>query len=257
MIKHIFLCLICVLLLIPCTVFATEELPPARVSDGDNLIEMMQEAELCRKLDAISEQYDCDIIVATVPTMGSYDVEEYSDKFYADMNYGMGEYKDGFMLLICLEYRDWALTSYGNAGEKFTYSKITDIRETILPYLADDEFYDAFNAFADECEYILADYGYEPSVSPNNSSVIFNPLWILIALGIGILIAFITVFIMKSQLKSVRSQPAANNYLKSGSLHITHSRDIFLYSTISRRAKPQQTSAGKIGAAGPRQSGKF
>ena len=137
-------------------------------------------------------------------------------------------------------------TSYGNAGKIFTNSKITYVRENILPLLSDNEFYEAFDAFADSCEYTLANHG----------KVVLNPVWIVAAVGIGIAIAFVTVFIMKSQLKSVRYQPAASNYLKDGSLNITHSRDIFLYSTITRRAKPQQTSSG-VGSAGPRQSGKF
>lgn len=251
MIKRIFSILVCVLLLaLPLTVSAKAEDMP-RVYDGDNLLSDYEKSTLLTRLGSLSEMYGCDLIIATVPTLSGYDVEEFSDKLYADMNYGMGEYKDGFMLLICLEYRDWALTSYGNAGDKFTYSDITYVRENIMPHLSDDEFYEAFEAFADSCEYVLENNG------NSAATVSFNPLWIIIAIAIGIIIAFITVFIMKSQLKSVRSQPAANNYLKSGSLNITHSRDIFLYSTISRRAKPQQTSAGKIGAAGPRQSGKF
>jgi len=78
------------------------------------------------------------------------------------------------------------------------------------------------------------------SASDGSSSeeVTFEPVWILIALGIGIVIAFIVVLIMKSQLKSVHFQAAANNYIKENSLNVTLSRDIFLYSTVTRVAKP-------------------
>ncbi len=251
MIKRVSLLLVCVLLFISCTitVLADTESSVSRVFDADELLTYEEVSSLQTKLDALSLKYNCDIIVATTPSLEGYDVEEYSDALYKAANYGMGEYKDGFMLLICLEYRDWALTSYGNAGEKFTDAKITYVRENIMPHLSDDEFYEAFDTFADSCEYVLANHG--------KTTTTFNSLWIVVAIVIGIIIAFITVLIMKSQLKSVRSQPAANNYLKNGSLNITHSRDIFLYSTISRRAKPQQSSASKIGSAGPRQSGKF
>ena len=248
MIKRIFLTIICLLMIaIPCTVSAVV---PAfrRVIDFDGLLTNEQVSEIEAKLDDMSEAHNCDVIVATVSSLDGENVEDYSDSLYDYAEYGLGKTRDGIMLLICLESRDWAITSYGNAGRKFTESKISDIADNIKPYLSDDEFYVAFDTFADNCKDILE--GKRPAIS-------FSPVWILIAVAIGVSIAFIVVFIMKSQLKSVRSQPAANNYLKSDSLNITHSRDIFLYSTISRRAKPQQTSAGKIGAPGPRQSGKF
>ena len=65
-----------------------------------------------------------------------------------------------------------------------------------------------------------------------------------VALVVGLLIAFIVTAVMKAQLKSVRSQPTANNYLKSGSLKITQSTDLFLYRNITRTPRPKQNSGG-------------
>ena len=248
MIKRIILALVCILLIaIPCTVSAVAPMP-SRMLDSDNLLTSNEEDEILAKLDTLSEQHNCDIIIATISSLGPYTVEEYSDITYQNMGFGMGSSKDGFMLLICLESRDWAITSYGNAGNTFTNSRISDIRDDIMPYLSAEEFYTAFDIFAEDCKDIL---------EGNGTSTTFSPVWILVAIGIGASIAFITVLIMKSQLKSVRSQPAANNYLKGGSLNLTTQREIFLYSTITRRAKPQQTSSSGAGSPGPRQSGKF
>ena len=47
---------------------------------------------------------------------------------------------------------------------------------------------------------------------------------------------------MKSKLKTVRFQAAASNYMKNGSLNITESRDLFLYNTVTRTAKPKNLS---------------
>lgn len=60
-------------------------------------------------------------------------------------------------------------------------------------------------------------------------------VWICIA--VGVLIGFITVSAMKSQLKSVRMQGAASNYLTQGSLNLTVSTDHFLYENTTRTPK--------------------
>ena len=64
------------------------------------------------------------------------------------------------------------------------------------------------------------------------------PLW-LMSILIGIAIGFVVVSVMKSQLKTVRRQSGAYNYLTSGSLHLRISTDQFLYENTSRtpRAK--------------------
>lgn len=64
------------------------------------------------------------------------------------------------------------------------------------------------------------------------------PLW-LMSILIGIAIGFVVVGVMKSQLKTVRRQSGAYNYLTSGSLNLRISTDQYLYENTSRtpRAK--------------------
>ena len=67
---------------------------------------------------------------------------------------------------------------------------------------------------------------------------------LLICLGIGFVIALIATGIMKGQLKSVRSQSAAAEYVKQDSLNVTESHDLFLYRNITRRPKPKSNNSG-------------
>ena len=62
------------------------------------------------------------------------------------------------------------------------------------------------------------------------------PLW-LISILIGIAIAFVAVSVMKSQLKSVRRQTAANQYVTPGSLDLRVSTDQYLYENTTRTPK--------------------
>ena len=60
----------------------------------------------------------------------------------------------------------------------------------------------------------------------------------LLRIGVSFLIALvislIIVFLMKRALNTVRREKAADRYTKEGSFALTESRDIFLYSTVTR-----------------------
>jgi len=63
--------------------------------------------------------------------------------------------------------------------------------------------------------------------------------YILGCIIIGIVAAFITVGIMKAQLKTVRKQRNAANYVVSGSFRLTNQMDTFLYRNVVRRERPK------------------
>ena len=66
---------------------------------------------------------------------------------------------------------------------------------------------------------------------------------ILISLVIGVVAAFIATSVMKGQLKTVRKQTRAENYVKHGSLNITEANTLYLYSNVTRVAKPKNNSS--------------
>ena len=67
----------------------------------------------------------------------------------------------------------------------------------------------------------------------------FDPMWIVIAIVIGLIISFITMMVHKSALKTVRSERAAANYIKQGSVDINVRRETYLYKKVDRREKPK------------------
>ena len=60
----------------------------------------------------------------------------------------------------------------------------------------------------------------------------------------GFVLSLIIVGRMKAKLKTVRFQSAANSYIKDGSLNINERRDLFLYNTVTRTAKPKADDSG-------------
>lgn len=62
---------------------------------------------------------------------------------------------------------------------------------------------------------------------------------IFIGVIIGIAIAVIIMLALKGQLKSVRMEHTARNYIKQGSFRLTEQREIYLYKKVDAHEKPQ------------------
>ena len=63
---------------------------------------------------------------------------------------------------------------------------------------------------------------------------------VLVSVGIGILLAFlIPMSMLKGELKSVRRENAAANYVRENSMNLTTKRDIFLYRNVVRTPIPK------------------
>jgi uncharacterized protein len=107
--------------------------------------------------------------------------------------------------------------------------------------LSDGNYYDAFDAFAQQCKYYLDGY---VNGFPFDAGTSF-----LVAVGVGLLVAVIVTSIMKGQLKSVRMQRAASVYVKPGSLAITQTGDFFMYSNVTRTERQQSSSSSGSGGS--------
>lgn len=212
-----------------------------RVIDEANILNDTQEEKLCTMLDGISERQQCDVVVVTVNSLKGKTAEAYADDFYDENGYGQGSGDDGIMLLISMEYRDWAITTHGYGITAFTDTGIEYIVERLKPYLSDGDYADAFICFAEVCEqYLTQARTGKPYDTENLPKAPFNfLLYIPLALIIGLILAFIILSVLKGRLKSVRRQATASDYVRKGSLNITESTDIFLYSKLSKRPRPQ------------------
>lgn len=217
-----------------------------RLVDGANLLTDSEEAQLLALLDETSSRAQCDIVVVTAESIGNANPETYVENLFKEGGYGFGESGDGALFLISMEYRDWAIYS-----SNLSDSTVEDIGNDAAYYLSDGRYYDAFVTFADGIESKLA--------SSEDGDGAFPLLRnIIIALVVGLVIAFISVSVMKGKLKTVRACNNAKNYVRDGSFNLKHSRDLYLYSTVTRVPRPKNnTSGGGRSGGGGRASGKF
>ena len=101
-------------------VYAAEEVHTERLADFADLLDDGQEEELEAKLDQVSEDYGCDVVVVTEETLDGAVPQDYADDFFDYYGYGYGEGKDGILFLVSMEDRDWALSTHGYGITAFT-----------------------------------------------------------------------------------------------------------------------------------------
>lgn len=223
----------------------------ARVVDMAELLSDSEKTALLSKLDEISERQKLDIVVLTVNTLDGKTPRDYADDFYDYNGYGFGENKDGILLLVSMEDRDWWISTTGYGITALTDAGIEYISEKFLSDLSDGDYAQAFTTYAELCDQFItqAKTG-EPYDTGNMPEEPFNVAWnILVAFVIGLVVAVIVTGIMKKQLKTVQLKSEANNYVKANSMIVTENRDLFLYNQVSRRARPKETDNSSGGSS--------
>lgn len=220
------------------------------VYDEADLLNDGEEMTLSSKLEYISHACNAQIVIATISSMNGGDVDTYVDYVYDTMGFGYGENKDGVLLLVCMEPREYRILSNGYAGIAIDPGIISDIGEAIVSDLSDGDYADAFSKFADQCEYYLD--GYE-----NGFPFDFGGK-LMMALVVGLIVGLITAFVLKGQLKSIHKQDKANVYIKNDSMQLTAYSDLFLYRNVSRTKKQSSgSSSSSSGASRSKGGGSF
>ena len=207
--------------------------------DDADLLTDSQETALVQKLEEVSGNYGAQIVIATLPSMNGGDVDSYIDYLYDTMGFGYGKNHDGVLLLVCMDPREYRILSNGFAGVAIDPDDISAIGDVIVPDLSDGDYAASFGKFADECAYYLNGYlnGFPFNVGQS----------LAVSLIIGVIIGLIVAFVLKGQLKSVRAKNRANDYVKSGSMHVNIMNDIFLYRNVTRTRKQTSNSSGSSG----------
>ena len=217
-----------------------------RLMDMADLLTEEEEEELIATLDEISERQNLEIVVVTAENLEGYsDGQEYTDDLYEYCDFGYGDGRDGIMLLLDMDGRDWYISTQGYGITAFPDAAITYLGNEMKEDLSAGNYAAAFRIYAADCDQMITrardgnpfskkDLPHEP----------LSPLVLPICLVIGLVAGFITVNSMKAKLKTVHSQKAAADYVKKGSMQLTAQQDLFLYNKIDRVKKEEKSSSG-------------
>lgn len=237
----ILLSLILVGALLPATVSAASTLP--RLTDNGDLLSPGEERELLAQLDEISQRQHFDVVIVTVNGIPEgYSVREYADDFFDYYGFGQGSKRDGCLLLISMEERDWYISTRGYGITALTDAGIQYIGEQMIDNgLSDGDYLEAFQTYAQLCDDFVtqAREGDPYDVGNLPKEKIPWGFIALIAVALGCGMAFIPVSVMKAQMKPVKNQRDAGDYVQRGSLMLTRNRDVFLYRNVTRTVIPK------------------
>ena len=147
--KKIILMICCLLLII--TPLSASALTP-KIVDNAELLTADERATLEQRANALAGQYGFDVVILTTDSLNGVDSQSYADNFYDQNGYGVGPNYSGILLLLSMEYRDWAISTCGEAIYAFSDYGIQNIFFEIAGYLSENQYYFAFTTYLDSLE---------------------------------------------------------------------------------------------------------
>ena len=242
-------CLLCVLAL---PVAAHDEV---FIYDDAYLLSDAAYVELEQQCVAAAEEYGCGIYVVTLEEFSSYgyDALGAAEAIYTYIGMGIGENKNGIMLLLSMSERDFALVAYGDiANSVFTDRAQDRVIDAFLDNFANDDWEGGLRDYVEICVYGLENFDgvigeaydgyyeggvYYPAVYPDET---LGERFVRVWNGLGyfgfivsFVIAVVVCGIQVSNMKTARMAKNANNYFSLRGLDI-HLREDRLTHTTHR-----------------------
>ncbi|MBR2730763.1 MAG: TPM domain-containing protein [Clostridia bacterium] len=217
------------------------EKAPLLVDDA-GLLSAADAAALQEKLQAYSDELNCDFVIVTTNTTEGMDTKGYADRFYDSFGYGRGDDRSGVLFLLSMEDRAWWISTTGEAANKAfgSQSRSEAAVSQVSDRLHDNDFAAALPKLTD-----MLYKGVKKVVHP-----FVSPVWLLVSLGVAFVISYLIQKGRAASLKSVRQQQNATAYIVPESLQLETQSDDFIRTDTSRTAIPKSTSSSSSSRGG-------
>ena len=229
------------------------------VTDAAGLLREGERARLEKMAEAVSQKYRVGVYIVTVEDFRDYHADGvYKATYTIYHNYTMGEgpNRDGIMLLLSMDDRDWAMFCYGSRCEyAFNSYGQEKLEKVFLDDFRENDWYGGFEDYVKECRVYLE----KASAGKPVRASLFYPL--LIVIGLSLLAAAAVVAVIWQKMDTVSEKATANAYVSAG-LRLTEQTDQFTHKTTSSRKIERSSSSGsssqsESGGGGSGRSGKF
>lgn len=224
------------------------QIPECCIFDDEGLLSEIEYQTLEDYAREISEQRQCAVYFVTVDDFRNYgdgDILNVARQIFLASDFGMGEDKDGVMLLLSMADRDYSLIVHGFGETALTDYGWEYICEHFRDDFADDDwFHGVFDylAYTDD----LLSQAREGRVYDRYNWITGGVLWVW-SLILGAVISLVVCLIQRAMMrKKVREQTDALGYVQ-GEVHITRRRDVYSHTTEVRR-KIEKKDSGSSGS---------
>lgn len=269
--KAVFLLTMLILLLLPLAGFKTVTAEAASsasgsssskmgyVTDSANILAAEERSDLESQAESVSTQYGVGVYIVTVNDYEDYDADgvyEAAYGIYHANELGLGDDRNGILLLLSMNNRKWAMFCYGKQSEyAFNRYGQKQLEDVFLDDFHDDDWYDGFQDYIDTCDEYLEKAAEGHPVRKNPT------VYLLMVLAIALVVAGVVVGGMAAAMKNIGLKKGAESYI-SGGLKLTKQSDRFLRTDVIRRKIERNSSSGsgshsESGGGGSGRSGSF
>ena len=235
--------LVMLAVLSPLSVKAADELP--FFVDDAGLLSSEDAASIESQLTDLAQKYDMHFVIVTDEDPNISSAMEAADDFFDYNGYGTGDDRSGVLLYINMSTRDAWISTRGFGITTFTDAGIEYILDQLVDGLGDEAYYETFETFTALCDDFTqqAKNGtpYDVDHMPQEPFPWIGGL--IMCMALGAIVGLIYILVLRSQLKSVAPNESAADYVVKGSMHVTNSREFFLYRTVSRHERPKENSS--------------
>ena len=223
--------------------FADDSIP--RYYEEYDLLSDDEEASINAKLEEMSDRLDADVVIWVTSFFGNLDEESFIDACRKHISNNFGYKSNGYVIMmIDLEAKETYFYIYSEgkvASKAFSDEFFDDLGDDVISLMESDKCFDAMKKYADSCD---------EAITESQKVKYFSVTRLIIAAVIGLIIGASVTGSNKAKLKTVRSKTEANYYVREGSMTVTDSRDIYLYSKVTRTEKPRNDgSSGSSGSS--------
>lgn len=233
------------------------------VLDKAGLLSAEDLSDLERNAGNIAATYDFGVYILTVDDFhnytAAYDREGAAEEIYLNNDLGVGPDRDGMILMLSMEERDWAMFAFGYGNTAFTDYGKQYLADAFLDDFADNNWYDGFNDYLIRFNQMMEQSVNGTPVDVNTMPVpkISIFIGIVACIALGILIASGITGILAGQMKSVYAGDEAFEFIDKEGLRLSHKSDQYLHTTRTRVYDPPQQSSGgtSVGSSGGSSAG--
>lgn len=246
--KPVLIIVFCMLsiLLLPCTGSFAEESVQPHVFDYEGYLSESEASKLEEKLADTSKDADCQIIVITSNSLDGKDATTYLEDFF-DSGFDQKTIQEDSVLLVFGKNssgRFVEIQGYGICEYYMNNDRIENTLDEIIPYLKEEEYYDAFVQFSKEVKYYMGlDHGvsFDPTkphgetATASSKKPFYYTVWfqLLISCGIGA----VAVLCM-AHTSGGTMTAGGKDYFDSSHSGVTARRDDYIRTTITKMKKP-------------------
>ncbi len=218
------------------------------IADEADIISASNEAIMKAQISQLDQKYQTQVMVLTVTRLQRddlsggktyYDIEAFTQDYY-DYIASNGQEKDGIILCVNMEpnNREFCIVTTGKEISRFQ-RHMDYIYDRIYEDLSRSQYDEGIQTYLDLVETKFRLGFYPPSGTK-----------ILIAIGAGLLVAFLAVSTMKGSMQNVQLATSANSYVVPNSFHMRRQNEIFLHSSIVQTARETQRTGNGGGGGG-------